>query len=70
MAVAERPLGHSLWISSVLPDPAPRWELLDSGPDRQALERQARSLMLCGAVSRRRIAVVDGPSPPPWKPLA
>ncbi len=70
MAIVERPLGHSLWLSSPLPDDQARWELLDSGPDRQALERQARSLLHCGAVNRRRIAVVDGLEPPPWKPVA
>jgi hypothetical protein len=69
VAIVERPLGHSLWLSRLLPDPAAHWELLDSGPDRQALERQARSLLRVGAVNRRRIAVVDGLEPPPWKPI-
>lgn len=69
MTTAEQQLGHSLWLSSPLPDDQARWELLDSGPDRQALERQARSLLRIGAVNRRRIAVVDGLEPPPWKPV-
>jgi hypothetical protein len=69
MVLAEQQLGHSLWLSSLLPDDHARWELLDSSADRQALERQARSLLRIGAVAHRRIAVVDGLESPPWKPI-
>jgi hypothetical protein len=66
MAVAERPRGYSLWVSTLLPDDGAQWSLLDAGADRAALERQAKSLV--GLLSQRRLAVVEGNGPPPWKP--
>jgi hypothetical protein len=67
MAVLERPKGYSLWVSTLLPDDGARWELLDSSPDRTALERQAKGLVY--VLNRRRLAVVEGSSPPAWKPV-
>jgi hypothetical protein len=66
MAVLERPSGYSLWVSSLLPSDSAQWSLLDSGPDRAALERQAKGLV--GLLAQRRLAVVEGNGPPPWKP--
>lgn len=65
-AIAERPRGFSLWLSTLLPDDRARWELLDSGYDRAALERQARSM--APLLQRRRLVVVEGLQPPRWRP--
>ena len=67
MAVAERPKGFSLWVSTLLPDDGAQWSMLDSGTDRAALERQAKGL--AGLLERRRLAVVEGVKPPHWKPM-
>jgi len=67
MAVAERPMGFSLWVSGLLPNPSAGWSLLDSGNDRTALERQAKSMAII--LERRRLVVCDGLEPPPWKPM-
>lgn len=67
MPVADRPKGYSLWLSSPLPSDNARWELLDSGMDRLALERQAKGLAFM--LSNRRIAIIDGQEPPRWKPM-
>jgi hypothetical protein len=67
MAVAERPMGFSLWVSGLLPSPSAGWSLLDSGNDRTALERQAKSMATI--LERRRLVVCDGLAPPPWKPM-
>ena len=66
--VLDRPsdIGFSLWLSDPLPSDSAQWHLLDSGSDRNALERQARSMALL--VTVRRIAVVEGQSPPRWPP--
>lgn len=66
VTVADRPRNYSLWMSSLLPDHGARWELLDSGYDRAALERQARSM--APLLQRRRLVVVDGLQPPRWRP--
>jgi len=59
-------ISFSLWLSDPLPNDSAQWHLLDSGFDRNALERQARSMALL--VTVRRIAVVEGQSPPQWPP--
>jgi hypothetical protein len=64
--VVDRPRGFSLWVSTVLPSDTARWELLDSGMDRLALERQAKGLAFM--LQNRRIAIMDGQDPPSWRP--
>jgi hypothetical protein len=65
MAVLDRS-GFSLWVSPALPCDQPEWHKLDSGFDRNALERQARSL--APLMLNRRLLVVEGQEPPRWLP--
>jgi hypothetical protein len=68
MAVLDRPsdIGFSLWVSDPLPLETAKWHKLDGSPDRNALERQAKSL--APLMAMRRMVVTEGQSPPPWKP--
>jgi hypothetical protein len=68
MAVLDRPsdIGFSLWVSDPLPLETAQWHKLDGSPDRNALERQAKSLI--SLITMRKIVIVDGQSPPQWKP--
>jgi hypothetical protein len=68
MAVLDRPIGSgfSLWVSEPLPKDFAQWHKLDSGPDRNALERQAKSL--AALMKQRRFAIVEGQAQPPWAP--
>jgi hypothetical protein len=65
MAVLDRS-GFSLWTSDALPSDTAQWHKLDSGSDRNALERQARSLQ--PLMLNRRLSVVEGQEPPRWVP--
>jgi hypothetical protein len=67
MALMERSLGFSLWMSDVLPHPSPQWSLLDVDPDRNVLERRKNSLLILA--SRRRFVVIEGTERPWWKPV-
>jgi hypothetical protein len=67
MALMDRPMGFSLWISDVLPNPNASWSLLDTHVDRGVLERRKQSLLTLA--SSRRFAVVEGTEPPAWKPM-
>jgi hypothetical protein len=53
-------------MSDNLPDDNARWHKLDAGPDRNALERQAKSMGRL--LTMRRLAVMEGQQPPHWKP--
>lgn len=64
-ALLERP-GFTLWVSELLPSDSAQWKLLDSGPSRHDLERQAKSL--APYMANRRLSVVEGQSPPHWRP--
>jgi hypothetical protein len=66
MPVLDRPSGFSLWMSDNLPDDTAKWRKLDAGPDRNALERQAKSM--ARLLTMRRLAVVEGQEPPHWRP--
>jgi len=65
MPVLERS-GFSLWMSDNLPDDAAKWHKLDASLDRNALERQAKSMGRL--LTMRRLAVVEGQEPPRWQP--
>ena len=67
MTVADRPLGFSLWMSGLLPNTQAGWELMASSDDRDELELRARSLRF--VVERRRLVVMEGQQPPPWRPM-
>jgi hypothetical protein len=65
MAVLDRPL-YSLWLSSVLPSSAPRWELMATSDSHQELELMQRRL---GPMAiKRRTCVIEGTNPPRWSP--
>jgi len=53
-------------VSEPLPKDFAQWHKLDSGPDRNALERQAKSLAVL--MKQRRFAIVEGQAQPPWVP--
>jgi hypothetical protein len=66
MPVLDRSSSFSLWMSDNLPDDTAKWHKLDAGPDRNGLERQAKSM--ARLLTMRRLVVIEGQEPPRWKP--
>jgi hypothetical protein len=56
-ALLDRPSAWSLWSGA-----GSAWSLLDTSPDRSALERQARSLQ--ALFTNKQFVVVAGTQPP------